>query len=149
MVDHFKKLLTFKMAHIVTNAYCIQSQYIEDQHHFSWQKWQCCSRGSLRRARTPWNQLSNSFSKLGLRRRLFKGQICRFPLKMSKGDTTISDRKLSVPHYASVNSKHQHPPPGRPPGKFFKVVKNPAPGQNFSAKARPQGQENTYPRGVL
>ena len=52
-------------------------------------------------------------------------------------------------HNASVNSKHQHPPPGRPPGKFFKVVKNPAPGQNFSAKARPPGQENTYPRGVL
>ena len=40
-------------------------------------------------------------------------------------------------------------PPGRPPWKFFKVVKNPAPGQNFSAKARPPGQENTYPRGVL
>ena len=37
-------------------------------------------------------------------------------------------------------------PPGRPPGKFFKVVQNPAPGQNFSAKARPPGQENTYPR---
>ena len=36
-------------------------------------------------------------------------------------------------------------PPGRPPRKFFKVVKNPAPGQNFSAKARPPGQENTYP----
>ena len=40
-------------------------------------------------------------------------------------------------------------PPGRPPGKFFKVVKNPALGQNFSAKAQPLGQENTYPRRVL
>ena len=40
-------------------------------------------------------------------------------------------------------------PLGRPLGKFFKVVKNPVSGQNFSAKARPPGQENTYPRGVL
>ena len=36
-----------------------------------------------------------------------------------------------------------------PPGKFFEVVKSPAPGQNFSAKARPPGQGNTYPRGVF
>ena len=36
-------------------------------------------------------------------------------------------------------------PPGRPPGKFFKVVKNPPPGQNFSAKARPPGQEIPTP----
>ena len=36
-----------------------------------------------------------------------------------------------------------------PPGKFFEVVKSPAPGQNFPAKARPPGQGNTYPRGVF
>ena len=41
---------------------------------------------------------------------------------------------------ASVNSKRQHPP-----GNFFEVVNSPAPGQNFSAKARPPGQEKTYP----
>ena len=32
---------------------------------------------------------------------------------------------------ASVNSKHQHPPLGWPPGNFFKVVKFPAPGQKI------------------
>ena len=41
------------------------------------------------------------------------------------------------------------PPPDKPPGKFFEVVKSPAPGQNFPAKARPLGQGNTYPRGVF
>ena len=45
---------------------------------------------------------------------------------------------------ASVNSKRQHPP-GKPPGNFCEVVNSPAPGQNFSAKARPPGQEKTYP----
>ena len=35
------------------------------------------------------------------------------------------------------------PPPG---GNFFEVVTSPAPGQNFSAEARPPGQENTCPR---
>ena len=37
--------------------------------------------------------------------------------------------------YASINSKQEHPPPGKPPGKFFEVVKSPAPGQNFPAEA--------------
>ena len=36
-------------------------------------------------------------------------------------------------------------PPSKPAGKFFEAVKSPAPVQNFSAKARPLGQENTYP----
>ena len=36
--------------------------------------------------------------------------------------------------------------PEQTPGVFFEVVKSPAPGQIFSAKARPPGQENTYPR---
>ena len=31
-------------------------------------------------------------------------------------------------------------PPGKLPGNFFNVVKSPAPGQNFYAKARPLGQ---------
>ena len=36
--------------------------------------------------------------------------------------------------------------PGQTPGEFFEVVKSPAPGQNFPAKARPPRQKkNTYP----
>ena len=45
-------------------------------------------------------------------------------------------------HNASINSKREHPP-GQTPGGFFKVVKSPAPGQNFPAKARPLGQKKT------
>ena len=37
------------------------------------------------------------------------------------------------------------PPPGKPPGNFFEVVKSPAPGQNFPAKARPPGQKTPTP----
>ena len=38
------------------------------------------------------------------------------------------------------------PPPGKPPGKFFEVVKSPALGQNFPAKARPPwGKETPTP----
>ena len=55
---------------------------------------------------------------------------------------------LFFEYYASVNSKCHHPP-GQSPGKFFEVVKRPAPGENFSAKVRPPGQVNTYPRGVF
>ena len=36
-------------------------------------------------------------------------------------------------------------PPGKPPGNFFEVVKSPAPGQNFPAKARPPGQKTPTP----
>ena len=36
-------------------------------------------------------------------------------------------------------------PPKQNAREFFEVVKNPAPGQNFSAKALPLGQENTNP----
>ena len=36
-------------------------------------------------------------------------------------------------------------PPGKPPGNFFEVVKSPAPGQNFPAKARPPGQKEPTP----
>ena len=42
---------------------------------------------------------------------------------------------------ASVNSKHQHPPPGLTPGNFLKVVKFPAPGQKIFAKLRPRGKK--------
>ena len=44
---------------------------------------------------------------------------------------------MSFYFYASVNSKHQHPPP---PGTFFEVFKSPAPGRKFFAKVRPLGQ---------
>ena len=40
-------------------------------------------------------------------------------------------------------------PPGQTPREFFEVVKNPAPEQNFSAKALPPGQENTNPESIL
>ena len=43
---------------------------------------------------------------------------------------------LHLNAYASVNSKHQHPP-----GEFFKVVKFPAPGQKTFAKSRPRGKK--------
>ena len=36
-------------------------------------------------------------------------------------------------------------PPRQTPGKFFKVVKSPALGQNFSTKARPPGQNTPTP----
>ena len=45
----------------------------------------------------------------------------------------------------SVNSRREHPPPGRPPGNFFEVVESPAPGQNLPAKARPPGQKTPTP----
>ena len=46
---------------------------------------------------------------------------------------------------ASVSPKCKHPP-RQTTGKFFEVVKSPSPGQNFSAKVQPSGQENTYHR---
>ena len=44
-------------------------------------------------------------------------------------------------HNASVNSKCQHPPRW----KFFKVVKNPAPGQNFLQKHGPRDKKTPTP----
>ena len=45
-------------------------------------------------------------------------------------------------YYASINSKRKlPPPPGKPPGNFFEVVKSSALGQNFPAKARPTRQK--------
>ena len=49
-------------------------------------------------------------------------------------------KKSTPENYASVNSKHQHPP-GLTPGEFFKVVKFPAPGQKILAKLRPRGKK--------
>ena len=49
---------------------------------------------------------------------------------------------------ASVNSKCQPPPPPPPqanPVELFEAVKKPSPRQNFSAKARPQGQKTPTP----
>ena len=48
---------------------------------------------------------------------------------------------------ASISSKHEHPA-GQTPGEFFEVVKSPAQGQNFPAKAWASGKNN-YPRGVF
>ena len=51
--------------------------------------------------------------------------------------------------YASINSnqlREHPPPPWETPGEFFEVVKSPAPGQNFPAKARPPGQKTRAPR---
>ena len=36
-------------------------------------------------------------------------------------------------------------PPGKLPGNFFEVVKSPAPGKNFPAKAWPPGQKTPTP----
>ena len=47
----------------------------------------------------------------------------------------------------SISSKREHPS-GKTPAEFFEVVKSPAPGQNFPAKARAPGK-NTYPWGVF
>ena len=50
--------------------------------------------------------------------------------------------------YASVNSKCRHPPQAKRQGIFWGSQK-PCPGQNFSAKALPLGQETTNPREFL
>ena len=52
---------------------------------------------------------------------------------------TESENSLLVV-YASVNSKHQHPP-GLTPGEFLKVVKFPAPGWKIFAKLLPRGKK--------
>ena len=48
---------------------------------------------------------------------------------------------------ASINFKREHP--RQTPGEFFEVVKSPAPGQNFSAKAPPPGQKTPTPGSIL
>ena len=59
---------------------------------------------------------------------MFKGF---FSLTTSSCYTDGQYRLKPIDIYASVNSKHQHPP-GLTPGEFFKVVKFPAPGaENF------------------
>ena len=52
-------------------------------------------------------------------------------------------------NYASINSKREHLPLGQTPGDFFKVVKSPALGQNFPAKAQPPGQKHLPPGSIL
>ena len=49
---------------------------------------------------------------------------------------------------ASINSKHEHPP-GKPPWNFSEVVKSPAPGQNFPAKAWAPGKKYLPPVSIL
>ena len=43
---------------------------------------------------------------------------------------SYGDLQIISGNYASVNSKHQHPP-GQTPGEFFKVVKSLPPGRKF------------------
>ena len=50
---------------------------------------------------------------------------------------------MNIDCNASINSKREHPPhPRQTPEEVFEVVKSPAPGQNFPAKARPPGQRS-------
>ena len=51
--------------------------------------------------------------------------------------------------YQSIPSANIPPSPGTPPGNFFEVVKSPAPGQNFCAKAQPMGQKAPTPGEYL
>ena len=48
---------------------------------------------------------------------------------------------------ASINSKREHP--RQTPGEFFEVVKSPAPGQNFSAKALPPRTKTPTPESTF
>ena len=64
------------------------------------------------------------------------------PSCFSKGNLGQYVRKSVC--YASVNSKREHPP-GQTPGNSFEVVKSPAPGQNFPAKARLPEQKTPTP----
>ena len=61
-------------------------------------------------------------------------------------DNLVSALKIIDVHVLCI-SQFQAPTP--PPREFFEVGKRPAPGQIFSEKARPPGQENTYPQGVF
>ena len=56
---------------------------------------------------------------------------------------------INLPHLTPILSINQiqarTSPPGQTSGEFFEVVKSPAPGQNFPAKARPPGQKTPTP----
>ena len=52
---------------------------------------------------------------------------------------------LSSPEVMHQSIPSANIPPGKPLGNFFEVVKSPAPGQNFPAKARPLGQKTPTP----
>ena len=66
-----------------------------------------------------------------------------------------SDFGISFWSMTQVLSRHTSSPPtspppsGTPPGNFFEVVKSPAPGQNFCAKARPRGKKAPSPGEYL
>ena len=51
--------------------------------------------------------------------------------------------------HQSIPSANIPRPPGQTPGEFFEVVKSPAPGQSFPAKARPPGQKTLPPGSIL
>ena len=51
--------------------------------------------------------------------------------------------------HRSIPSTSILPPLGKPLGNYLVVVKGPAPGQNFPAKAWLPGQENNYLQGVF
>ena len=61
----------------------------------------------------------------------------------SKMTLKIKTAHISIFMHQSIPSANI--PPGRPPGNFFEVVKSPAPGQNFPAKARPPAQKTPTP----
>ena len=74
--------------------------------------------------------------------------VLDFDLFLQVGDKSffqmIVEPSVSYLAYASVSSKHQHPP-GLTPGEFFKVVKFPSSGQKIFAKLRPRGKNRQKP----
>ena len=59
---------------------------------------------------------------------------------------SVSEKwRIAFDLYGSIS---QFQAPTKFPGTFFEVVKSPAPGQNFCAKARPRGKKSTYARGI-
>ena len=65
--------------------------------------------------------------------------------KSTKGLTNTKYNLIALSN-ASVNSKHQHPPPLADPQGIFKVVKFPAPGQKIFAKLWPGAKKRQKPR---
>ena len=71
-------------------------------------------------------------------------QCCfqNFPVRSSDPDLKFPGTGKTKSRFTQTLSlMHQSIPSakGQTPGEFFEVVKNPAPEQNFSAKARPPG----------
>ena len=58
-----------------------------------------------------------------------------------------SGRVLSI-IFMHLSIPSANVPPGHTLGDFSEVVKSPAPGQNFCAKARPPGEKSAYVRRI-